>query len=121
MQHAFPYDYRSGPSRLDWDPSKWIIATHHCLGLVTSVRRAKPEDINEARFYMHRKIHHGLPDSDSDNHQWFGEEWNCEQAKAYIAERPGACLLVIDGFFVNVSMYLGEHYHDELTSNNLTS
>ncbi|KAG0707436.1 hypothetical protein DFH29DRAFT_1055244, partial [Suillus ampliporus] len=108
IQHAFPHDYRSGPSRLDWDPSKWIIAALHFLGLIKSVRRARPEDINEARFYIHQKIRHGITDSDKDN-EWSGEEWTYEQAKASITERPGACLLIIDGFFVDVSMYLGEH------------
>ncbi|KAG1754924.1 uncharacterized protein EDB91DRAFT_1042259 [Suillus paluster] len=106
-RHAFPHDYRSGPSRLDWDPSKWIIAALHFLGLIQSVRRARPEDINEARFYMHHK-NHGIMDSGSDN-DWSGEEWNCEQARTYITGRPGACLLVIDGFLVDVSVYLGEH------------
>ncbi|KAG2155535.1 hypothetical protein DEU56DRAFT_312904 [Suillus clintonianus] len=106
--HAFPHDYRSGPSRLDWDPSKWIIAALHFLGLVKSVRRARPEDIHEARFYMHQKTRCGITDSDSHN-KWSEVEWNCEQAKAYITGRPGTCLLVIDGFFVDVSNYLGEH------------
>ncbi|KAJ8517796.1 hypothetical protein ONZ45_g5070 [Pleurotus djamor] len=27
QQHAFPYDYRSDPSLLAWDPSKWLIAS----------------------------------------------------------------------------------------------
>ncbi|KAG1757208.1 hypothetical protein EDB19DRAFT_1891012 [Suillus lakei] len=107
--HAFPHDYRSGPSRLDWDPSKWIIAALHFLGLIKSVRRARPEDIHEARFYMHQKTHRGITDSAHSNNEWSGEEWNCEQALEYLVDRPGACLLVIDGFFVDVSKYLGEH------------
>ncbi|KAG1783556.1 hypothetical protein EV702DRAFT_956927 [Suillus placidus] len=106
--HAFPHDYRSGPSRLDWDPSKWIIAALHFLGLIKGVRRARPQDTHEARFYMHQKTHRVITDSDSTD-EWSGEEWNYKQAKTHVAERPGACLLIIDGFFVDVSKYLGEH------------
>ncbi|KAG2044405.1 hypothetical protein BDR03DRAFT_939074 [Suillus americanus] len=62
------------------------------LGLVKSVRRARSQDIHEARFCMHQRTQHVITDNDS-NDKWSGEEWNYKQAKAYVAERPCACLL----------------------------
>ncbi|KAN0100144.1 hypothetical protein V8E55_000128 [Tylopilus felleus] len=104
--HAFPHDYRSGPSKLDWDPSKWIIDGLHYLGLVTSVRLARPEDIDDARHYMRQKAL-GKDTTDTDA-PWRGTEWTLEEAHA-CAAASGRCLVVIDGFVVDVTDYLKEH------------
>ncbi|KAG2350758.1 hypothetical protein BDR05DRAFT_972225 [Suillus weaverae] len=46
----------------------FIIAALHFLGLIKSIRRARPQDIHEARFYMHpgQKPRHVITDSDSN-------------------------------------------------------
>ncbi|KAG8931932.1 hypothetical protein FRC02_001954, partial [Tulasnella sp. 418] len=50
--HTFPNDFRAGYSYYDWDPSKWIIyALHRWTPLVTSVKRAKDEDVKDAIEY----------------------------------------------------------------------
>ncbi|KAF6766735.1 hypothetical protein DFP72DRAFT_867422 [Ephemerocybe angulata] len=77
--HAFPHDFRSGPSKLDWDPSKWIILTLHRLGLIHGLRRAKEDDIADADLAVYRQ------------------------------NKPASCLLVLDGFVLDVTSYLGEH------------
>ena len=58
LQHTFPQDYRSGPSVYAWDPTKWAILALHAFGLVTNLRRARPEDVKQAELYMHAKHHH---------------------------------------------------------------
>ena len=54
-QHSFPHDFRSGPSPLDWDPSKWAIMLLHSLGLASGLRRARVEEISAAREHMLQK------------------------------------------------------------------
>ncbi|KIJ66509.1 hypothetical protein HYDPIDRAFT_151085 [Hydnomerulius pinastri MD-312] len=107
--HAFPHDYRSGPSRLDWDPSKWIIAFLYRLGLVKTVRRARPEDIKEAKQYMHQKTHQQNQETAQQSSDWSGSEWSIEGALEYMACNPGKCMVVVDGFVVDVTGYLREH------------
>ncbi|KAF8131560.1 hypothetical protein EV363DRAFT_1330374 [Boletus edulis] len=107
--HAFPHDYRSGPSKVDWDPSKWIIDGLHYLGLVTSVRRARPEDIDEARHYMTLKTLGKETTMTDGDEPWSGKEWTIEETQAYVASNPARCLIVIDGFVVDVTEYLKEH------------
>ncbi|KAJ8462305.1 hypothetical protein ONZ45_g17983 [Pleurotus djamor] len=51
-QHAFPYDYRSDPSLLAWDPSKWLIAGLHMLGFAKNTRLAKQDEIERAANLM---------------------------------------------------------------------
>ncbi|KAH7925171.1 hypothetical protein BV22DRAFT_1105047 [Leucogyrophana mollusca] len=105
--HAFPHDYRSGPSRLDWDPSKWIIDGLHKIGLVRGLRRARIEDIKEAKVYMHQKVHYGvLQDSDTE---WEGDVWTMKEIDEYAKQKPGKCLVLIHDFVVDVTVYLGEH------------
>lgn len=108
-QHAFPHDYRSGPSKLDWDPSKWIIDGLHYLGLVTSVRRARPGDIDEARHYMRQKALGRETTTAEPAEPWNGDEWTVKEAQVYAASNPGRCLIVIDSFIVDATEYLKEH------------
>ncbi|KAF9225256.1 hypothetical protein BS17DRAFT_700052 [Gyrodon lividus] len=109
VSHAFPHDYRSGPSMLDWDPSKWIIASLYHLGLVTSVRRARPQDIKEAKQHMNQKTNnHNTLKTETDT-AWSGPEWNIEETEVYATSNPAKCVFVIEGFVVDVTDYLREH------------
>lgn len=134
--HAFPHDFRNGPRIQDWDPSKWLIwVLHRFTPLVSRVRRAREEDISRARRWM--AYVHALgkdhlpygwealddddlfdtvtrgsePQTDIDPHllqaQAF-EEWNLARLESYIREGRRVILL-IDGWVVDVTKYLGEH------------
>ncbi|KAF8167389.1 hypothetical protein B0H34DRAFT_681705 [Crassisporium funariophilum] len=105
--HAFPHDFRSGPSYIDWDPSKWIILALHELGLVTSLRRARHEDLTEAIHYMQQKDALGAMEAEKD--PWQGAVWNVNQVKSYVQEKTGRCVVLIDGFAVDATTYLAEH------------
>ncbi|KAJ3511348.1 hypothetical protein NLJ89_g4142 [Agrocybe chaxingu] len=105
--HSFPHDFRSGPSLLDWDPSKWIIFVLHKLGLATSLRRVRSEDLGEALRYMHKKTVLGIIEPEDDS--WDGPEWNIEQVKQFAQLKPGRCVVLINGFVVDATLYLGEH------------
>ncbi|KAF8554355.1 hypothetical protein OG21DRAFT_1382434, partial [Imleria badia] len=102
--HAFPHDYRSGPSKLDWDPSKWIIDGLHYLGLVTYLRRARAEDIDEARHYTRQKALGKETTTTDADESWSGKEWTIEETRAYAASNLAECLIVVD-----VTEYLQEH------------
>ncbi|CAA7264805.1 unnamed protein product [Cyclocybe aegerita] len=107
QHHSFPHDFRSGPSLLDWDPSKWIIFVLHKLGLATSLRRVRSEDLGEALRYMYRKTVLGIVEPEDDS--WDGPEWNIEQVKEFAQAKPGRCVVVINGTVVDATVYLGEH------------
>ncbi|KIJ13749.1 hypothetical protein PAXINDRAFT_176886 [Paxillus involutus ATCC 200175] len=107
--HAFPHDYRSGPSRFDWDPSKWIIASLYHFGLVSSVRRARPQDIKEAKRFMNQRTHDQNTTTTETDKAWNGPEWRIEEIEEYAASKPEKCIIVIDGFVVDVTAYLKEH------------
>ncbi|KAF9469839.1 hypothetical protein BDZ94DRAFT_33794 [Collybia nuda] len=106
--HAFPHDFRSGPSLTDWDPSKWIIIALHHFGLVTGLRRARKDDVIEATDYMHEKSRHGAPYS-HDIGLWEGQVWTSQQLGEYTRAKPGRCIVLIDGYAVDVTKYLREH------------
>lgn len=111
-KHAFPHDFRSGPSIFDWDPSKWIIIALHRLGLVYGLRRAKQEDVSDAARYMHEKHKHGaLSESSTDESgdDWPGEIWDMDRLEEYQQDKPGKCVVLLDGFVVDVTSYLGDH------------
>ncbi|TFL03679.1 hypothetical protein BDV98DRAFT_564618 [Pterulicium gracile] len=119
--HAFPHDYRSGPSYIDWDPSKWIIAALHRLGLVNGLRRAREADMQEALEYMRSNAHphhhhHHSGDSDDDldlaeglKPDWQDQVWGLQEAEAYKVTHPGCCLIVVDDCVVDATKYLGDH------------
>lgn len=102
----------------DWDPSKWIITVLHKLGLVTGLRKARQEDISAARSWILSHHHEPFPSSsaseEEDEITSFGNndddikaKWNQEDLALNARKRN--CLLVIDGFVVDASGYLGEH------------
>ncbi|KAF7302757.1 Stearoyl-CoA desaturase [Mycena chlorophos] len=105
--HSFPHDWRSGPHILNWDPSKWIIAILHRVGLVYGLRSVREQDMREALHYMHHKEKHGVPPEDND--EPVKESWTIERAKEYLCSQQGRCVVVIEDYFVDVTSYLGEH------------
>ena len=108
LQHTFPHDYRSGPSYLDWDPTKWIIAAMHRLGYVKGLRRARDADLRAALAHMQLKGHHHHETSDEEDEEpWNGPVWSVADLKDKASQ--GACLLVIEGYVVDATAYLGEH------------
>ncbi len=46
--------------------------------------------------------------SDYESDQWDGECWTRQQAKEY-AQKNNRCLIVLSGYAVDVTRYLGEH------------
>ncbi|KAF9486465.1 hypothetical protein BDN70DRAFT_870009 [Pholiota conissans] len=108
--HSFPHDFRSGPSITDWDPSKWIILLLEKCSLVTSLRRAGEKDLREAIRYMQMKEALDFVKAETDNNEaWDGEVWDFERVREFSQEKPSCCLILIDGFVVDASSYLGEH------------
>ncbi|KAI4528276.1 hypothetical protein K525DRAFT_291292 [Schizophyllum commune Loenen D] len=106
--HTFPHDYRSGPSYLDWDPTKWIIAALHRLGYVKGLRRARDADLRAALAHMQLKGHHDHETSDEEDEEpWNGPVWSVADLKDKASQ--GTCLLIIEGYVVDATAYLGEH------------
>ncbi|KXN88871.1 Acyl-CoA desaturase [Leucoagaricus sp. SymC.cos] len=102
--HAFPHDFRSGPSLTDWDPSKWAIIIFYYFGLATKLRRAEDEDIKAGLEHMRLKGH-GIacpPDQDEV------PVWNLQDLKAFM-ENGRHMLLLLDGYVVNATSYVREH------------
>ncbi|KAK1223610.1 hypothetical protein PQX77_013507 [Marasmius sp. AFHP31] len=110
--HAFPHDFRSGPSLLSWDPSKWIILALHRLGLANGLRRARDEDMKEALGYMHHKTVHGVPPLEEQEAEKQATEWTIDEAIDYAFKQPGSrrrSLILVAGWVLDVTRYLGEH------------
>ena len=55
---------------------------------------------------MHRKEILGVVEMETNI--WNGEVWNTKQVQEY-AEKLGKCVVMIDGFVVDVTSYLGDH------------
>jgi len=111
MQHAFPHDYRSGPEKTDWDPSKWIIVALAKLGVAWGLRRATIEDIAAARAHMltNRHDQNAARERVVENKEWTRPTWTEAELEAYIKRRSGACVVLIDGYAVDVTRYLKAH------------
>ncbi|KZT08723.1 uncharacterized protein LAESUDRAFT_735865 [Laetiporus sulphureus 93-53] len=114
--HAFPHDYRSGPSKYDWDPSKWVILALHAAGSVWGLKRASAEEVANARRNIIQKVNqHGerIPETDIvlDSNEWTGVTWTWAEVEDYIegGRKFGRCVLIIEGFVVEVTSYLQEH------------
>ncbi|OSD00807.1 hypothetical protein PYCCODRAFT_1459962 [Trametes coccinea BRFM310] len=117
--HSFPHDFRSGPSPLDWDPSKWAILLLHRFGLASGLRRAPPDEIRAARQHMLRKeIAELYADTKGASFatarvhggegEWEGPAWTMEQLMEY-AGAEGRCILLLEGYAVDATEYLTEH------------
>ncbi|EMD32546.1 hypothetical protein CERSUDRAFT_87875 [Gelatoporia subvermispora B] len=129
FHHAFPHDFRSGPSLFDWDPSKWLILLLHELGLASGLRRARDTDVSAALEHMAQHEHarghmhgfepgyHAIPEGgfareeDEPVAAWAGDVWTLQQALEYAraGKTVGRCTIIIDGFVVDATAYLGEH------------
>ncbi|KAF8481648.1 hypothetical protein DFH94DRAFT_403321 [Russula ochroleuca] len=108
--HTFPHDYRSGPAKTDWDPSKWVILTLAKLGVAWGLRRATPGDIAAAQAYMlsHGHNYNGAHGTVVEKEEWTGPTWTEAELKAHV-ERNGACVVLIDGYAVDVTGYMKAH------------
>ncbi|KAG8889623.1 hypothetical protein FRB98_003426 [Tulasnella sp. 332] len=130
--HAFPQDYRAGPSPFDWDPCKWVITIlHRHTNLIPAVQRAKDEDVRAAEEHMRerRKLLSTSPSPFNLLHERHGysemvpevaplrsdvdvalDVWDATQLYAYI-ETMGdkAVVLVIDGWVVDATRFASEH------------
>lgn len=105
-KHAFPHDFRSGPSFTDWDPSKWIIVLLNRFGLAYGLRRARAGDVQEAANHMLQKRE--TPDTTAVE-EWQGDVWSRTQLNNYVASKVGVCVVIVDGFAVDVTAYCREH------------
>jgi len=137
FHHAFPHDFRSGPSKFDWDPSKWIIFALHNLGLAYGLKRAREKDIQIALKWMSSKHVYGADasatssaessvesatatsDEGEESDEGSGRQrlrtdalpvWGEPEVEEYVGEGEGErCVVVINGKLVDVSGYLLEH------------
>ena len=109
-QHTFPHDYRSGPAKTDWDPSKWVILALSKLGVAWGLRRATQGDIAAAQAHMisHGHSYNGAHEKVVEEKEWAGPTWTETELKAYV-ERNGACVVLIDGYAVDVTGYTKAH------------
>jgi cytochrome b involved in lipid metabolism len=111
-QHTFPHDFRNGPSPYDWDPSKWFIyLLYTYTPFVTSIKRAREQDVNNSLEYMKAKVSGKGTDSGySSFNEEPGEIWGIEEVERYVREKGRACTLVaIDGWVVDVTGYMKQH------------
>ena len=52
FHHKFPSDFRNGVRWYQWDPTKWLIATLHFLGLAGDLRKTPKAVIETSRLRM---------------------------------------------------------------------
>lgn len=89
----------------------------HRLGLANGLRRARKDEVEEAKAYMVHKAHHGHSQSDGDDEEvWEGEVWGKDEVEQFKLGKLGRCVVLIRGFVVDVTSYLGEHvgFHSSL-------
>lgn len=81
-----------------------------------SLRRADQDDIKESIAYMAKKARYDHNDSEDVGAElWGGEIWGIEEVKQYIQSKPGRCVVLIRGFFLDVTGYLGIHVGSGIT------
>jgi len=65
---------------------------------------------------MANKAHHGHNDSeDEDAEPWGGAVWGIEEVKQHIRSKPGRCVVLVHGFILDVTGYLGIHVGSSIT------
>lgn len=79
----------------------------HYFGFATGLRRARQEDLAEAKRYMRFKTTIGIAPSNVE--AWKGQVWNHEELDKYIQASPEKVVVLIDGFAIDVTLYLSEH------------
>lgn len=87
---------------------------------MSGLRRAREEDITSARSWMEHKLHSehdsgsehssiSPSSSEDDEEVWAGEVWDVDHLRKYVADKKSRCLVLIDGYAIDVTNYLGEH------------
>jgi len=68
------------------------------------------DDVNEAKAYMAHKAHQDHT-SLGDGHveEWDGDVWGIDDVERYKQDKPGRCVILLHGFVVDATGYLGEH------------
>jgi stearoyl-CoA desaturase (Delta-9 desaturase) len=115
VQHTFPHDYRSGPAKSDWDPSKWVILALAKVGFAWGLRCASAEDIAAARAQMlaHERDHSGAYKTAVEE-EWVGPTWTEAELEEYVKE-SGACIILLDEYAVDVTGYIDVHVRFSLS------
>ena len=44
-----------------------------------------------------------------DEFEWDGPVWDESALRNYVNEKPGRCVVLLDGYAIDVTRYLGEH------------
>jgi stearoyl-CoA desaturase (delta-9 desaturase) len=110
VKHAFPYDYRAGPSNWEWDPSKWIIILLSRFGQISKLRQATSDDIANARLWMSsQQLGRAKRDIKNECEPWAGPCWTIHDLTSYLCDNPSRCLLYMDGYIVDTTHYLKVH------------
>lgn len=72
------------------------------------VRRARFEEVREAKWYMHGKTMVGFSEEEQDS-DWTGQQWTTREVIDFVASHPRKCMMIIDGFVLDVTNYMKEH------------
>lgn len=57
---------------------------------------------------MFYKDRHGIPPPD-DETLWQGTVWDAKQLDDHVRANSGCCLVIVGGFVIDATGYLGEH------------
>jgi stearoyl-CoA desaturase (Delta-9 desaturase) len=77
--------------------------------------------VKEASAYMDHKTHHHDISYSDDSNEWDGEVWDVGEVEKYSKAKSGRCIVLVDGFVVDVTSYLGEHVRFPVLSYNNTT
>lgn len=89
------------------------------FGFVTSLRRARTDEIEDAKRFIHSKSHitpthlasHPATALDRDA-VCDGPMWDMDQVLKYmedIGTKAAPCLMIVDGFVIDATSYMKEH------------
>lgn len=91
----------------------------HRFGFVTGLRRARKDEIEDAKLFMHSKSHpspthsagHCTTTGDGEA-VWSGPVWDMHCVMEYMKDmgnNTAPCLMVVDGFVIDATSYMKEH------------
>ena len=46
---------------------------------------------------------------EDEESEWEGPVWNEDDLRKYVNAKPGRCVVILDGYVIDVTRYLGEH------------